>query len=221
MQPPKRAIAFLRWFCREDYIEEIEGDLTELFIKRYNKSLWKARWMFAFDVVKYFRPDFMKPFKGYQPSNTHDMLKNYLKVAIRQLARNSGYSVINIGGLALGMTVTMLIGLWVNDELSFDKYHKNYERIGQVWGGGTDPETSKIDGAVAMQLPMAARLRTDYQRYFKQVLLAWWFGDFSLSRDDVKITSRGEMIEAGAPDMLSLRMLKGTYACLQDPHSII
>lgn len=221
MQPPKGAVAFLRWFCREDYIEEIEGDLTEVFVKRSQQSERKARWIFWFTVMRYFRPAFMKPFKGYQPSNHPDMLKNYLKVAVRQLARNSGYSFINIGGLALGMTVTMLIGLWVNDELSFNKYHKNYERIGQVWGGGTDPETSKIDGAVAMQLPMAARLRTDYQRYFKRVLLAWWFGDFSLSTDDIKITRRGEMIEAGAPEMLSLRMLKGTYTCLQDPHSII
>ena len=221
MQPPKRVVAFLRWFCREDYVEEIEGDLTEVFVKLCQKSKRKARWIFAFTVIRYFRPAFMKPFKGYQPSNTPDMLKNYLKVAIRQLARNSGYSFINIGGLALGMTVTMLIGLWVNDELSFNKYHTHYKDIGQIWAGGTDPETLVIDGGVALQLPMAAKLKQDYRHYFKHVLLAWWFGDFSLSTENVKITKRGEMIEAGGPEMLSLKMLKGTYACLKDPHSII
>ena len=60
------------------------------------------------------------------------MLKNYFKIAWRNLVRSKGYSAINIGGLAVGMAVAMLIGLWVYDELTFDKYHKNYDRIAQV-----------------------------------------------------------------------------------------
>ena len=60
------------------------------------------------------------------------MLRNYLKIALRQLARNRAYSFINIGGLAAGMAVAMLIGLWVYDELSFNTYHENYARIAQV-----------------------------------------------------------------------------------------
>lgn len=55
------------------------------------------------------------------------MLRNYLKIAWRNLIRNKAYSAINIGGRAVGMAVAMLIGLWVHDELSFDKYHKNFE----------------------------------------------------------------------------------------------
>ena len=60
------------------------------------------------------------------------MIKNYFKVAWRNLVKAKGYSAINIGGLAVGMAVAMLIGLWVYDELSYDKYHKNYDRIAQV-----------------------------------------------------------------------------------------
>ena len=60
------------------------------------------------------------------------MIRNYLKVAWRNLTKNKTYSFINIGGLAVGMAVAMMIGLWVNDELSFDTYHQNYERIAQV-----------------------------------------------------------------------------------------
>ncbi len=149
------------------------------------------------------------------------MIKNYFKIAWRNLIRSKGYSAINIGGLVVGMAVAMLIGLWVYDELSFNKYHKNYDSIGQMWAGGTDPETSKIDGSVAMQFPMGAALKHNYQHYFKHVLMAWWVGDYNLSAGNNKFSKKGEFIESGAPDMLSLKMLSGTYDCLNDPHSII
>ena len=60
------------------------------------------------------------------------MIKNYFKIAWRNLVKSKGYSAINIGGLAIGMAVAMLIGLWIYDELSFNKYHKNYDSIAQV-----------------------------------------------------------------------------------------
>jgi len=60
------------------------------------------------------------------------MIKNYLKVAWRNLSRNKVYSFINISGLAAGMAVAILIGLWIYDEVSYNKYHKNYDRIAQV-----------------------------------------------------------------------------------------
>src|SRR5436190_11360476 len=104
------------------------------------------------------------------------MIKNYFKIAWRNLIKSKGYSAINIGGLAVGMAVAILIGLWLYDELSFDKYHKHYDRIGQIWAGGTDPETSEISGSIAMQYPTGTVLKTNYQHYFKHVLMAWWVG---------------------------------------------
>jgi hypothetical protein len=52
------------------------------------------------------------------------MIKNYFKIAWRNLVRSKGYSAINIGGLAVGMAVAILIGLWIYDELTYDKFHK-------------------------------------------------------------------------------------------------
>jgi putative ABC transport system permease protein len=57
------------------------------------------------------------------------MLQNHVKIAWRNLFRNRASSFINVGGLAMGMAVAMLIGLWIYEELSFDKYHQNYESI--------------------------------------------------------------------------------------------
>ena len=60
------------------------------------------------------------------------MIKNYFKIAWRNLVKSKGYSAINIGGLAVGMAVAMLIAFWIYDELNYDKFHKNYDRIAQV-----------------------------------------------------------------------------------------
>jgi hypothetical protein len=67
-RPPKKALQFLRWFCREDYLEEIEGDLTEVFNRQYAKAPRRARWKFTWSVISYFRPEFLKPLKTYYRS---------------------------------------------------------------------------------------------------------------------------------------------------------
>src|SRR5258707_7045841 len=97
------------------------------------------------------------------------MFENFLKIAWRNLLKNKISSFINIGGLAVGMAVAILIGLWIYDELSFNKYHKNYDRIGQVW------QFVKFDVEKAsfnvMPIPMAEELRTKYPD-FKYVSLS-------------------------------------------------
>jgi hypothetical protein len=74
------------------------------------------------------------------------MLKNYFKIAWRNLARNKAYSFINIGGLAIGMAVAMLIGLWVYDDVTFNKSHDNYQSVAQVRRYFTDPSTHETGG---------------------------------------------------------------------------
>jgi len=81
---------------------------------------------------------------------------------VEDLLKNKGYSFINIGGLALGMTVAMFIGLWINDELSFNRYHKNYDRIAQAWMGYLNGTTGKIEGGMAAALMNPVKsLRTE------------------------------------------------------------
>lgn len=119
------------------------------------------------------------------------------------------------------MTVAILIGLWVYDELSFNKYHDNYDRIAQVYRGESNPETGLINVQRSLWYPLAAAMKSQYPQYFKHVLLAWYAGDCTLSTQDRKVTKKGQFIEPGAPDMLSLKMVKGSHTALNDPHSII
>ena len=149
------------------------------------------------------------------------MIKSYFKIGWRNLLRNKGYSLINIGGLAIGMTVAMLIGLWVYDELSFNKYHENYDSIVQLWHGQTDPDAQAISGGLAMQYAVAGALKSDYQHYFKHVIRSWWTGDYTLATADNKFRRKGKFMEPAAIEVLSLRMMKGTNASLNDPTGFI
>jgi putative ABC transport system permease protein len=147
------------------------------------------------------------------------MIKNYFKIAWRNLVKSKGYSVINIGGLAVGMAVAMLIGLWVYDELTFDKYHKNYDRIAQVMQHANF--NGKIETQTANPALMGPELRNKYGSNFKYVVQSSWTGGHLLSVGNKHITKVGNYFEPDAPEMLTLKMLKGTRAGLKDPYSIM
>lgn len=147
------------------------------------------------------------------------MFRNYTKIAWRNLAKNKVYSTINIGGLATGMAVSMLIGLWLWDELSFNTYHQNYDRIAQVMQNQT------FDGVVGTQEqnppPLGNALRTTYGTDFKHVVMSTGAFPTILAYGDKKFTKTGSASEADIAEMLTLKMLKGTRAGLKDQNSIL
>lgn len=147
------------------------------------------------------------------------MLKNYFKVAWRNLVKSKGYSAINIGGLAVGMTVAIMIGLWVYDELSYNKYHKNYDSIAQVM------QHANFNGEIGTQTAnpalMAPEIRAKYGSNFKYVVQASWVGDQLLIVNNKTFNKTGIFFEADAPEMLTLKMVKGTRSGLKDPYSIM
>src|SRR5688572_6316434 len=147
------------------------------------------------------------------------MIKNYFKIAWRNLIKSKGYSAINIGGLAVGMAVAMMIGLWVYDELSYDKYHKNYDRIAQVMQHANF--NGKWETQVANPALMGPEIRAKYGSHFKYVVQSSWTGGHLLTVGDKNLTKTGIFFEADAPEMLTLKMLKGTRAGLKDPYSIL
>jgi len=147
------------------------------------------------------------------------MLKNYFRVALRNLTRNRSTSMINIGGLALGMAVAMLIGLWVYDEISYNTYHEHYNRIAQV------EQNQDFNGDIqtwrAQALQLGPELRTRYGAYFKQVIMTDWPGDHLITIGEKKLNQTGMFMEPGAPEMLSLHMLQGSRRALEDPGSVL
>ena len=147
------------------------------------------------------------------------MLQNYLKIAFRNLVRNKVYSFINIGGLAVGMAVAMIIGLWIYDELSFNKYHQNYDKIGRAMQMQT--QNGNVLTIPYMPMPMGEELKTKYGNNFKYLAMASWEGEHILSVGTKNLSKSGNYIDVEAPKMLSLKMLQGTNEGLKNPNSIL
>ncbi len=147
------------------------------------------------------------------------MIQNYLKIAWRNLVKNPASAFINVGGLAVGMAVAILIGLWIWDELSFNKYHQNYDKLAIV----TENETvsGTINTGAVIPLPMDNALRKNYGSYFKHIALCGWTNDHVLNTGDKNVTFQGTFMGDEAPEMFSLKMLEGNRDGLKDRSSML
>jgi putative ABC transport system permease protein len=220
IRPPEKAVAFLRWFCREDYIEEIEGDLTEVFEKSYEDSPRTAKWKFVWSVIRYFRPEFIKSFKNSYQADSYGMYKNYFKIAWRNLARNKGYSIINIGGLTIGVTACLMIALYITHELSYDTHFKNADRIYRM---DTELLMNENHYQLASTPPAAARvLPADFPEvesamHFRQWPWRWVkHGTESFKEPNVAYASNGIF------EVFSLPLIEGNVSnALTEPGSLV
>ncbi|RFM30153.1 ABC transporter permease [Deminuibacter soli] len=147
------------------------------------------------------------------------MLKNYLLIAWRNLLKSKAYSSINILGLAAGMAVALLIGLWIYDELSFDHYHARHNRLGRVMTTQTFNDHTGTHNAVS--IPLGYELREKYRADFKNVTLASWNFSHVLAVGDKKISQSGMWVHPEFPGMLSLKMIQGNINALNAPYTIL
>ncbi len=128
--PPKYLIQFLRWVCRKEVIEEVEGDLVELYILRARHSSSIARLRLFIDTVKSLRWSNLK--KPKLKIYNSIMVSNYLKTGFRNIIRDINFSIINMLGLSLGLAVFILMIIMVNQEYNFDSFHTKADRIFEV-----------------------------------------------------------------------------------------
>ncbi|MBC3790642.1 ABC transporter permease [Spirosoma utsteinense] len=138
--PPRWAQKLLEVFSDPDTMEEVQGDLLELY-DHWVQTIGKRRadWRYSRSTLKLLRPlaqtnttQYPSPF-FLNPA----MIRNYFRTAWRNLVKNKFYSFINISGLTVGLAVGILILLWVQDELSFDRFHTQSSSIYRLenWAG--------------------------------------------------------------------------------------
>lgn len=132
-QPPRILLKFFKGFCKPSLHPYLEGDLLEHFQEKLQtQGLQKARWRFAKDVIKLFRPGIIRSFVPTQKLNTLTMLRHTLTITARNFKRHSSTFLINLLGLSSGLIAVLFIYLWVNDELNFDKIHERDTQLYQV-----------------------------------------------------------------------------------------
>lgn len=169
-KPPHLATRFLRWYCHPDLLDEVEGDLYELFRRRVEtRGLWRAKTLYCLNVLMFLHPDYIRKRKPTYSPNPIAMFRNYFKIATRNLVKHKFYAIINVLGLAIGMICCLLIFLYVRHELSYDTFHTKADRIYRVVTDIKTPtETINIGVTSA---PMPAYMKTDFPEVENMVRL--------------------------------------------------
>lgn len=136
MKPPSLADKLLQRLLAPHLLETILGDLHEDYaynVKHMSEP--KARWQYWRQALGFIKPGYIKRNRTLYPSTPlilPGMIRNYFKIAFRNLLRHKLYSFINVGGLGLSLFCSLLIGFWVRNELSYDDFHTDSERIYRV-----------------------------------------------------------------------------------------
>jgi hypothetical protein len=151
--------------------------------------------------------------------NHKTMLKHYFRIAWRHMLRDKTHSFINIAGLAVGMAVVLLIGGWIYDQCTYDKYNPHYDRIARVTVNYTVNGQSST--STSTPVPLADELRADYGNSFTRLARFWWTQERVLAFQDKQIKQTGNFMEPSGPDLLALTMLKGSRQGLADPSSVL
>jgi len=147
------------------------------------------------------------------------MLKNYLRVALRNLIRDKVHSFINIAGLAIGMAIALLIGLWIRDELTYDRTNPHYDHLARLMQN--ESSSGRTATSRSLPYPLVQELRTTYGNAFKRVVTSWFTLDHTLRANDKKLTQKGKFMDPGAADLLGLHLLQGKGTALEDRSSVL
>ena len=220
-QPPRWAERLLEWFCAPHLLEEVQGDLHELYGKWMEQyGVRKARWLYVIHAIKFLRPYAIKRNKNIDSVNATAMLKNYLKIAFRNLQRDRTFSMINVGGLAIGLASCIILLLFVADELSYDRFYAKKDQLYLVWmnqkGPGGEISTNEttpnaLAEAILNNVPEVVNTgRWD------------WGGEHLLAYDDKSIKKNGNYADPSILRMFSFNLLEGDpETALDDPHAVV
>ena len=232
--PPRWAERLIEGITAPHLREEIQGDLDELFqgrVQRYGHA--KARLLYVVDVILLLHPRLWRsqsrslitpPHKNnnpyHQPFSLHpDMLRNYFKIAWRNLIRNKAFSAINIVGLALGMASSLLIFFWIQDELNVGRYHANgpqlYHVMERTFNNG------QVEAQPATPGLLSDALKQDLSEVVHAAGFTGWNAQMTFAVGDKAAKEQGEWAGADWFKMFSVPLLAGTpQTALSSPTSL-
>ncbi|HTE31320.1 MAG TPA: FtsX-like permease family protein [Chryseolinea sp.] len=134
-QPPVFTKYILQLFCHAEYIEEVEGDLYELFQERLaRRGIFNAQLNYALDVLRA-----ISPYRPYPRRESlarslpmREKFRHFFTIAMRNIIRSRTSSIINVAGLAISLAAFLLIALYLLDEMTFDSFHPKPEEVYRI-----------------------------------------------------------------------------------------
>jgi putative ABC transport system permease protein len=220
--PPTWIDRFLEWYCRPDLLDEIQGDAYELFYRTAKDNRRKANLYFIWNVLRFFRWRNIRRNNKTNYSNqvSFSMLKNYFKIGWRNLMRKKAFSMINIVGLAVGLTCFLLIGSFVYDELNYDRYAAQYKNIYRV--GLQLEQNGGVDDYPHVDIAVAAGMKSAFPEITESVRLTGDNVDY-ISHEGVNVKEESLVYaDSGFLKLFSIPLLEGNADnALVEPNSIV
>jgi len=147
------------------------------------------------------------------------MLKNFFKIAYRNLVKSKGFSFINIVGLAVGMASAMLIMMWILNEVSYDQFHEKKDRIYEAWNRAEF--SGELNCWNTTPKILARTLEKDLPEV-EQCVRVDWGSNFLFSIGDKRLTEHGTIVDSNFLQVFTFPLVKGNPSTvLKDMHSIV
>ncbi|MDJ1471795.1 ABC transporter permease [Cytophagaceae bacterium DM2B3-1] len=222
-QPPRWADRLLEWFVSDHLLEDVQGDLYEIYQRRVKLvGIAKAQREYGWNVIRYINPFFRKQKTTHytQPLISTTMLRNYFIITWRQLLTNKAYSFLNIAGLATGMSVALLIGLWVYHQYSYDRFLPESEQLYQVKRNFDENGDNTLTfNTTSLKLTNVLRSEVPEIEYVAE---SDWMGSHGLKVGETKLFKNGAVIGRDFLQMFQYPLLEGDpKTALHSAYSIV
>lgn len=210
----------LRFLLKKEFLEEIEGDMEEVFqdnIQEY--SIQKARRLYSREVIKLIRPNLIRRFSGNRKLNHIGMLQHNLLITLRSYKRFKSAFLINLIGLTTGLVCTLLIYLWVNSELQVDRFHEKSDRIYRVVANNAGTNGISTNYATPALLPQTLAAQFPEVEY---ATTESWTAPYTLSYKQTNIKALGQYAGEDYFNVFSYELLQGDKnEVLRDKSSVV
>lgn len=219
--PPKWVSRILEWYCNEDILEDLQGDINEFYYRNVEKKgSGKAKFIYFLDVIKFFRPYAIQKPKIKESMDQFTMFNNYFKTSFRNIIHNKLFSSINIVGLAISMSVGLLLIAFITELFSFDTFHEKADRIYRVTN--TYHELNRDpDLYASTSVKAGKRLQESVTGIEKVVLIRRNFSGDVTNGDDV-VPIRGLWASEEFFNVFSFKLIKGNpESALRELNSLV
>ncbi|WPP52701.1 ABC transporter permease [Catalinimonas niigatensis] len=218
LKPPRWGDYLLESFCAPQLLEEVQGDLHELYclwVKEFGEQ--KANRLYLWHTLKFFRLYAVKRNTPHIHINPMEMFYNYFKIGLRNILRYKVFSFINVFGLAVALSVCMLIILMLADQKSYDQFHEKKERTYRILSKVQDSMTPNASSP----MPLTATLKVDYPMIEDATqLIPGVGGDAMYEQKTVEM--RGLFADSSFFDVFSFELEKGNKdKALDLPNSMV
>lgn len=205
--PPRLADRFLEWFCDPRLLEDLQGDLYEIYEERMEKGK-SAKLHYWWLVFRSFRWSALKKNKKLKNSGLM-ITKNNFKIALRVLWRDKFNSAVNLLGLTIGITCFLLLGFYVRQEMSYDQFHSKKDRIYRSW-----LKEDYGEGQIFFNSQTPLRFEALFEENFPEVEKAVQYIEqtYLVGKGENRLNERVAIISNDFFDVFDFKMIEGNIS---------